>query len=182
MLDGQTVVLEDYLEIKPQQRQRLAKYIRAGRLQVGPWYVSPDFFLTSGESTVRNLMLGHRLSQEFGGTMKAGYLPDVFGHISQMPQILQGFGIDSAVIYRGVGSEAIQTEFYWEASDGSQVLAIYLPDGYCHAANLPAITEKKRGKSAGTHGTSGPESDNTKSLALERLRPSRATEGVATEN
>lgn len=176
MLDGQTVVLEDYLEIKPQQRERLAKYIREGRLQVGPWYVSPDFFLTSGESTVRNLMLGHRISQEFGATMKVGYLPDVFGHISQMPQILRGFGIDSAVIYRGVGAEAVKTEFYWEASDGSKVLAIYLPDGYCHAANLPSIPETAREKLQSLMDRLAPMASTRNLLILngcDHLRPQR---------
>jgi len=137
MLDGQTVVLADYLEVRPENEARLRRYVRQGRILVGPWYVLPDEFLVSGEAMVRNLLLGHRLADDFGGVMKAGYLPDSFGQTGQIPQIMRGFGIDCAVIYRGVGPEAEQSEFLWQSPDGSEVLAIHLPHGYCHAQNLP---------------------------------------------
>ncbi|MBU4321541.1 hypothetical protein L6304_01405, partial [bacterium] len=130
MLDGQTVVLEDYLEIRPENKERLKKWIEEGRINIGPWYIQPDEFLVSGESLIRNLMLGHKIGKEFGNVMEHGYLPDSFGHISQMPQILQGFDIDTAFIMRGVGDEVDQTEFYWEAPDGSRVLTHYLAAGY----------------------------------------------------
>jgi hypothetical protein len=136
-LDGQTVVLEDYLEVRPENAARLRRYVRQGRILVGPWYIQPDEFLVSGEALVRNLMLGHRLASDFGGVMKVGYLPDSFGQTGQIPQIMRGFGIDCAVIYRGVGPEAEKSEFLWQAPDGSEVLAIHLPHGYCHAQNLP---------------------------------------------
>src|SRR5207344_3030416 len=80
-LDGQTIVLEDYLEIRPEQEPRLRKAIQDGRILIGPWYVMPDEFLVSGESLVRNLLRGHRLSREFGTPMPVGYLPDLFGHV-----------------------------------------------------------------------------------------------------
>lgn len=57
-LDGQTIVLEDYLRIKPENEVRLRKLIEDGRLIIGPWYVMPDGFLVSGESLVRNLLRG----------------------------------------------------------------------------------------------------------------------------
>lgn len=124
-LDGQTAVLEDYLEIKPQMRGELERLIKSGRLLVGPWYILPDEFIVSAESLVRNLMLGHKIASEFGAVMKEGYMPDSFGHIDQMPQILQGFGIGSFIFSRGLGKEVedIGTEFWWEAPDGSRVLA-----------------------------------------------------------
>jgi alpha-mannosidase len=137
MLDGQTVVLEDYLEVRPENAARLRRYVRQGRILVGPWYILPDEFLVSGEAMVRNLMLGHRMAGDFGAVMKVGYLPDSFGQTGQIPQIMRGFGIDCAVIYRGVGPEVEQSEFLWQAPDGSEVLAIHLPHGYCHAQNLP---------------------------------------------
>src|SRR5271154_3144101 len=84
-LDGQTVVLDDYFEIKPQNKKRLQDYVKKGRLFVGPWYILPDEFLVSGEATIRNLMLGHRKAEEMGAVMKIGYIPDPFGHITQMP-------------------------------------------------------------------------------------------------
>lgn len=132
--DGQTIVLEDYLEIRPHSRQRIEKLVKEERLFVGPWYVLPDEFLVSAEATVRNLMLGHAISGAFGRTMKAGYIPDPFGHLSQLPQILDGFGINSALFMRGMGNEGddLNTEFWWEAPDGSRVLAIHLINSYCN--------------------------------------------------
>ncbi|MBI2953779.1 MAG: hypothetical protein HYY30_05655 [Chloroflexi bacterium] len=135
-LDGQTIVLEDYLEIRPENRERLARYIRSGRILVGPWYVLPDEFLVSPEALVRNLMLGHRIAQDFGGVMPVGYLPDTFGHPAQIPQILRGFDLDCAVIYRGVQTET--ADFLWEAPDGSRAITTFLPGGYCNAMQLTA--------------------------------------------
>ncbi len=107
-LDAQTVVLQDYLEIRPEKREILQKLIRERRLGVGPWYVLPDEFLVSGESLVRNLLLGHRLASDFGHVQKVGYIPDTFGHISQLPQILQGFGIPFAMHFRGLDESGLE--------------------------------------------------------------------------
>src|SRR5436305_8084351 len=143
MLDGQTIVLDDYLEVQPEQEERLKGHIRAGRIQVGPWYLQPDEFLVSGESLVRNLQIGLQRAAEFGETMRVGYVPDCFGHIAQLPQILQGFGIDNAVFWRGVGPEAHHSEFYWTAPDGTSVLVIHLADalGYSNAVMMPLTAE-----------------------------------------
>ncbi|MFN2226092.1 MAG: alpha-mannosidase [Anaerolineae bacterium] len=134
-LDGQTVLLEDYLRIRPEREAQIRAYVQAGRVLVGPWYILPDEFLVGPEATIRNLMLGDRLARDFGARMDVGYVPDSFGHISQLPQILRGFGLDSAVIWRGVGERP--NEFRWAAPDGSQVLAIHLRQGYGDAAHLP---------------------------------------------
>jgi alpha-mannosidase len=134
-LDGQTILLEDYLEIRPEREQTLRQYIQEGRLLAGPWYILPDEFLVSPEATIRNLMLGDRVSRRFGPKMAVGYVPDSFGHISQLPQILRGFGLDAAVLWRGVGDAP--NEFQWAAPDGSQVLVLHLRDGYGNAAWLP---------------------------------------------
>jgi mannosylglycerate hydrolase len=138
MLDGQMVVLEDYLEVRPQRVLKLQSLAREGRLQVGPWYVLADEFLASPESLIRNLMLGDRLGVDYGGVMKIGYVPDGFGHIAQLPQILRGFGIDNAFFWRGVGAEGdrLGTEFEWSAPDGSTVTAILMPWGYHNISNL----------------------------------------------
>ncbi len=139
MLDGQAIVLDDYLEVQPRQEERLRHYIKSGRILVGPWYLQPDEFLVSGESLIRNLQIGLQRASEFGAPMKVGYVPDCFGHIAQLPQILQGFGIDNAVFWRGVGSEAHKSEFYWAAPDGTQVLVVHLADalGYSNARQMP---------------------------------------------
>jgi mannosylglycerate hydrolase len=137
-LDGQTVVLQDYLEIRPEKRELLQKLIHDSRLGVGPWYVLPDEFLVSGEALVRNLLLGYRIASEFGHVQKVGYIPDTFGHISQLPQILQGFGIPYAMNFRGLDEGDLKSELWWESPDGSRVLLRHLPTemGYANASSL----------------------------------------------
>jgi len=136
VFDGQTIVLEDYLEIHPENKDKLKKYVSEKRLFVGPWYVLPDEFLVSGESIIRNLVIGHKIAKEFGNIMKVGYIPDPFGHISQLPQILVGFGIDSFIHTRGISEEyeKLGSEFIWDAPDGSSVLAVR--SDYWHGADL----------------------------------------------
>ena len=136
-LDGQTIVLEDYLEIRPDKAEELKKRIKEGRILIGPWYILPDEFLVSGESLIRNLILGEKISRKFGRVMRIGYMPDTFGHIEEMPQILRGFEIDNFVFWRGyTADEKRRSEFIWRAKDGSEVIAVNLPDGYFNAYNL----------------------------------------------
>jgi len=137
-LDGQTIVLEDYLEVHLERREILKKYITEGRIHVGPWYILPDEFLVSAESIIRNLLLGHKIASEFGRVMKVGYIPDPFGHISQMPQILRGFGIDNIIFWRGIEYDQSQgNEFIWQGPDGTELFAVHLPKvGYCNAQSL----------------------------------------------
>lgn len=121
VFDGQTIVLEDYLEIRPENRERLKKLIRAEKLIVGPWYVMPDELLVSGEGLIENLLVGQKLSREFGAEpWKFGYVCDIFGHIAQLPQILNGFGIKAAFIGRGLSSYPNGTDFIWRSPDGSE--------------------------------------------------------------
>jgi mannosylglycerate hydrolase len=137
-LDGQTIVLEDYLELQPERAGEMRALIRGGRLLVGPWYVMPDEFLVSGESLVRNLALGQRIARAFGGSMPVGYLPDLFGHVGQMPQVLRQFGLDNAILWRGFGGP--RAEYWWDAPDGSRVLMMHLPtEGYCNATRVALV-------------------------------------------
>lgn len=123
-LDGQTILLEDYLDIRPENRERLARLIAAGRILVGPWYTLPEENLVDGECLVRNLLVGHAVARGLGGVMKAGFTPTSYGQISQMPQIYAGFGIDSILFHRGVPSDQVGTEYLWTGSDGTQILGI----------------------------------------------------------
>ncbi|NVM30129.1 MAG: hypothetical protein HWN65_14895, partial [Candidatus Helarchaeota archaeon] len=139
--DGQTVVLEDYLEVKPESEPLLRKYITEKRISVGPWYVLPDEFLVSGEALVRNLMLGHEIGRSFGRVMRAGYIPDPFGHIAQLPQILKGFNINSVLFMRGMDDSfenlGLNLEFIWDSPGKvTSVLAIFLKYGYGSVAKL----------------------------------------------
>jgi hypothetical protein len=137
MLDGQMAVVDDYLEVRPEHEGRIRALAGAGRLGMGPWYILMDEFLASAETIVRNLQLGLQRGSSFGGSMEVGYLPDMFGHIAQMPQILRQAGFTDAVVWRGVPSAVTKTGFVWEAPDGSAVRAEYLPDGYSNGAVLP---------------------------------------------
>lgn len=124
-MDGQTSCLLDYLEIHPENKDRLAKLILDGRILIGPWFVMPDELLLSGESMVRNLLLGKKICSEFGvKPMPIGYVTDIFGHCSQFPQILKGFDIDAAVLQRGTSGEDGASELVWEGADGSTVLLV----------------------------------------------------------
>jgi alpha-mannosidase len=145
-LDGQTVVLEDYLAVRPGKREKIRRLVGEGRIVTGPWYVLPDEFLVSGESTVRNLMTGTRMAASFGKTMTVGYIPDSFGHIAMMPAILRGFGIGTALVYRGFGGEPGEqtSEYWWKAPDGTRALLIHLfrhgySAGYFHQETDPQI-------------------------------------------
>ncbi len=137
MLDGQMAVVDDYLEVRPEAEERLRALAAAGRLSMGPWYILMDEFLASGETIVRNLQMGIARGAAFGGVMDVGYLPDMFGHIAQMPQILRLAGFDDTVVWRGVPSQVTRNAFVWEAPDGSAVRAEYLPVGYSNGAALP---------------------------------------------
>ncbi|MBI1885142.1 MAG: alpha-mannosidase, partial [Chloroflexi bacterium] len=138
VLDGQTIVLEDYLEVRPDRRPDIERHVREGRLLIGPHYMLPDEFLIGGESHVRNLLIGMEIGRQFGPVMMVGYSPDAFGHIAHLPAVLRGFGIDAAVFWRGVSHEATTSEFRWAAPDGSEVLALHLPFGYALGMALPA--------------------------------------------
>ncbi len=132
-LDGQLAAVMDYLEVRPDRHDEIRNLVRRKKLFIGPWYILADEFLSSGESLIRNLQFGFRMGESLGGVMKIGYIPDQFGHIAQMPQILRGFNIDSAMIYRGFGGEPGQesSEYWWASPDGSRVLMHHLPkDGY----------------------------------------------------
>ena len=137
MLDGQMAVVDDYLAVRPAAEPTLRRLAASGRVSAGPWYILMDEFLVSGETTVRNLQLGLDRAAAFGGAMDVGYLPDMFGHVAQMPQVLRQFGFEHAVVWRGVPSKVDRSAFWWSAPDGSTVRAEYLTQGYGNGARLP---------------------------------------------
>ncbi|GMG86468.1 glycoside hydrolase family 38 C-terminal domain-containing protein [Biformimicrobium ophioploci] len=129
LFDGQVSAIEDfYAHAEEGLAARVAEYVRTGRIAIGPWFVAADEFLCAGESLVRNLELGQRRARLLDGGQQVGYLPDTFGHISQMPQLLSGFGISNAVAWRGVAGES--SEVIWRAPDGSEVMLVVLTEGY----------------------------------------------------
>ena len=81
--------------------------------------------------------------------MPIGYLPDMFGHIAQMPQILQKAGIGRAVVWRGVPEAIDRNRFRWSAPDGSAVETEYLVGGYGNGAYLFDVPDRFGSKLAG---------------------------------
>lgn len=133
--DGQAIMLEDYLEVRPERRPQIERFAREGKLVIGPWYVLPDEFLVSGESLIRNIELGRRVARSFGGQpSNAAFACDMFGHTSQMPQICAGFGMRGGFIWRGLNPIAAR-HVIWRGADGTELPCYrFVPDGYCSFA------------------------------------------------
>ncbi|MCX7000195.1 MAG: glycosyl hydrolase-related protein, partial [Candidatus Sumerlaeota bacterium] len=122
-MDAHCIMIEDYLDVRPENRARIERLVRDRRLFLGPWYTLPDIPNIGQESVVRNLMYGHRVAGSFGHVMKIGYTPCSWGQTGQLPQIFAGFGIDTALFYRGISPHETTSEFIWESPDGTRVLA-----------------------------------------------------------
>lgn len=144
VLDGQSIIVQDYLAMRPRQRSAITEYCRQGRLAVGPWYVQPDSFLPAGETHIRNLLFGIRHARRYGPHSQVAYTPDSFGHPAQFPQLFAGFGLKLFVYWRGNGDEldTLPSTFAWVGPDGSEVVAHHLAEGYFNAARLPADPDK----------------------------------------
>jgi alpha-mannosidase len=145
-LDGQAIVLEDYLDIRPENEGRLRALINAGRLEVGPSYILPDELLVGAEPLVRNLLIGRAVCRRYGAEpTPVGYMPDSFGHPLQLPQILAGFGIDTFVFSRGLGDEIddVGVVFRWRSPDGSEVRAFQQLPAYSNF-NVPSADAQTR--------------------------------------
>ncbi|MFM8304084.1 MAG: glycoside hydrolase family 38 C-terminal domain-containing protein [Actinomycetota bacterium] len=142
LLDGQTVVLDDYLAVRPDAAPTIARLVASGRVSIGPWACLMDEYMVSGETMVRNLRRGMLRASELGGVMPVGYLPDMFGHVAQMPQLLRLAGLEHAVVWRGVPAAVDRNAFWWVAPDGSRIRAEYLYGSYSNGRDLPDDPER----------------------------------------
>ncbi len=140
-LDGQSIVIDDYLELRPENEDRLRRLIESGRIVIGPWWVQPDEFLPSGESHIRSFQRGIRFAERMGGSLKVGHCADQFGHIAQMPQLMAQLGLTSACLWRGVPDAIPGWSFWWEAPDGSRLPVLYLRNSYSSGWRLPGEPE-----------------------------------------
>src|SRR5690606_6322848 len=105
LLDGQAIVLKDYLSLRPERAPELRTALAAGRLEAGPWYVLADLMIPSGEALIRNLFEGREALRLLMGDAEAPapevlYCPDAFGHPAALPDIALGFGLDVVVLWR----------------------------------------------------------------------------------
>src|SRR5256886_2527099 len=145
LLDGQTILLEDYLRARPERESDVRALVKTGRLQVGPWYVLADEQIPSGEALVRNLLLGAADAERWGGRLDVLYSPDAFGHPAAWPTLAREFGIRYGVVWRGLGGESGQERdlYRWRGLDGKEVLLWHLPPtGYEVGATLSTEAER----------------------------------------
>jgi len=169
-LDGQTIGLDDYLEVRPEKRDLLKKYVENGKLKVGPFYILQDAFLTSSESNVRNALVGFSESKKWGNPVQIGYFPDTFGNPGQIPQLMKQMGLDVAAYGRGVkptgakrsqsaqgmqgsvtGGESTEklderysspySEMYWKGADGTEILGVLFANWYSNGNEIPVDKE-----------------------------------------
>jgi alpha-mannosidase len=148
LLDGQAVVLEDYLAVRPERRELIGTRLRAGNLEAGPWFVLADELIPSGEALVRNLLAGRAVLRALGAEAPPVlYSPDAFGHPAALPALAAGFGLPLIVLWRGLGGPSWPSgdTFCWRAPDGTEVPVYHLPpDGYEYGSSLPAEDEAMR--------------------------------------
>jgi len=155
-LDGQTISLDDYLQVKPENEAKLRKIVEEGKLKIGPFYILQDAFLTSSESNTRNALIGMQDVKRWNGQApKVGYFPDTFGIYGQAPQMVKQFGFDVAAFGRGVKTTAFNnvvghddqfsssfSEMWWEGADSSKVLGILFANWYSNGNEIPSEKEE----------------------------------------
>jgi alpha-mannosidase len=155
----------------------------------GTW-IEPDCNIPSGESLVRQFLVGQRFFKtEFGAYCREFWNPDVFGYNGQLPQIMRGAGIEyfltQKLSWNQFNQPASHT-FYWEGVDGSRVLTHFPPantyNGFGTVAEIAAsVTRFKDHDRAGESyylfgfgdGGGGPTAE-----MLERLRRMRDVAGL----
>ncbi len=150
VLDGQTSMLDDcYIELEKlgknvdEFKERVKGYAKRGQLIIGPYYLQPDWQLVSGESLVRNLLIGKNMSEELCGGTKTGWILDSFGQISQAPQLHKQFDMKGIVVWRGVELDPfnLNSEFEWVGADGTTAVCSYLLSSYRNAMHLADYPE-----------------------------------------
>jgi len=142
-MDGQTIMLEDYLAVRPENRERFRKLVQDGRLLIGPWYTQPNVYMSGAEAQVRNLLLGKKDMERWGAPAnKVNYMPDMFGFPGQLPQMMEGFGLDHLIGARGLPKQC-HTYLRWEGVDGTMVHVCALPGSYINACGISEREEQK---------------------------------------
>ncbi|MEG0294445.1 alpha-mannosidase [Enterococcus sp.] len=153
-LDGQTILLDDYLQVRPEKRDAIQKAIDDGKLRIGPFYILQDDFLISSESNVRNMLIGMEDSKKWGTPVKLGYFPDTFGNMGQAPQMMKKAGLEAAAFGRGVkpigfDNEVLEQESYssqysemwWKGPDQSEIFGLLFANWYSNGNEIPAEKE-----------------------------------------
>lgn len=120
---GETALLTEVGDLRPDLQALLAVYNHGGRLSLGPWYRQPAARLVSGEALVRNLLAARDDAGRYGVELASvAFMPAVFGYPAQFPQVLCSFGIDTVV---GTHDDP-RPAFRWQGPDGSSLLVVNL--------------------------------------------------------
>lgn len=136
--DGQTAALEDYLAIKPQQRDKIAELVKDRKLLIGPWYVQPDMIIPSGEALVRNLLLGSKYAKNLGHCMNVGWVPDAFGQNRITPYLFKQLGLEGVYAWRGFDYDCLEDSiFWWKGNDNTVLPAVHFALGYGFYRGFP---------------------------------------------
>lgn len=156
-LDGQTIILDDYLQVKPEREAEIRQAIQAGKLRIGPFYILQDAFLTSSESNVRNMLVGKEDCDKWGASVPLGYFPDTFGNMGQTPQLMRKAGLNAAAFGRGIRptgfnnqvdtSEKYSSQFsemIWQGPDDSRILGLLFANWYSNGNEIPTEEAKAR--------------------------------------
>ena len=156
-LDGQDIIIDDYLSVRPEKRDEVMKYIKEGKLRVGPFYILQDDFLISPESNVRNMLIGRKKALRYGhDRVPVGYFPDTFGNMGQAPQIMKLSGFDTVAFGRGVTPtgfnnqigqgdfDSTYSEMWWQSPDKDKVLAILFANWYSNGNEIPVDRDKAK--------------------------------------
>lgn len=154
--DGQVSALEDYLEMRPENRELIEGLIRHKKLFIGPFYCLVDEFLTDKTCFAKNLELGIKTAQKYGCNDFIGYLADTFGHSQNIPDILRDFGIDKCIVWRGC-ADKIPSDFKWCGMNTVNLIRGYFNDIFSIKTdietkskllkkNLDLISEKSNSK------------------------------------
>jgi len=123
-MDGHCIMLEDYLEMRPERRPLVEQLLKDNRLIAGPWFTLAEEFSIGAEPLLRNFMWGRKTVQNLGGRVPSvAYTPSSWGQTGQLPQILADFGCDKMMFYRGISHHEADAEWVWQAPDGTRMLA-----------------------------------------------------------
>lgn len=156
-LDGHTLPIDDYLEVRPERKEAVQAAITAGKLRIGPFYILQDAFLTSSESNTRNMLIGMKESKKWGEPVELGYFPDTFGNMGQTPQMMKLANLQAAAFGRGVkpigfDNEVLAddnytsqySEMYWDGPDGTQIFGLLFANWYSNGNEIPTTEKEAR--------------------------------------
>ncbi|PCS01026.1 sugar hydrolase [Lactococcus fujiensis JCM 16395] len=154
-LDGQTIILDDYLQVRPEREDEIRAAISSGKLRIGPFYILQDDFLISSESNVRNMLIGKKATDFWGQKVPLGYFPDTFGNMGQTPQLMKGAGLENVAFGRGVkpigfDNQVLEqktyssqySEMWWQGPDESEILGILFANWYSNGNEIPTEKDK----------------------------------------